>query len=144
MHNSAFLPWFGQTGMCFPPVKTSCCNTAFYKTSCKNSIFAINFTNILSSAFSYKSFTHSSHVLTIQVCTFWRKNIGAKAAYIMLVKLTPVVTKLTTNKKLSTDVKNIEVQHDYMKLEIKVIKIGRISHKTYQCLLLLLLSSQFK
>jgi hypothetical protein len=48
----------------------------------------VNFTNILRAAFSYESFARSFFVLRFKVCTFWRKNIGAKAASNMLVKLT--------------------------------------------------------
>ncbi len=55
----------------------------------KNSLPGVNFTNILRAAFSYESFSPSFFVLRFKVCTFWRKNIGAKAASNMLVKLTP-------------------------------------------------------
>jgi hypothetical protein len=40
----------------------------------------INFINILLAAFLYKSFVRSFFVLTFYAGTFWRKNIGAKAA----------------------------------------------------------------
>ncbi len=50
----------------------------------------VNFTNILRAAFSYESSAWSFFVLRFRVCTFWRKNIGTKAACNMLVKLTIV------------------------------------------------------
>jgi hypothetical protein len=49
----------------------------------------VNFTNILSAPFSYKSFLRSFYVLTYWACNFWQKNFGAKAAHKILVKLTP-------------------------------------------------------
>ncbi len=51
---------------------------------------AINFTNIIRAAFSYESFARSFFVLrfVLRFVLFWRKNIGAKAACNMLVKLT--------------------------------------------------------
>jgi len=39
-----------------------------------------NFINILRAAFSYKSVLHSFYLLTVQLCNFWQKNIGIKAA----------------------------------------------------------------
>jgi hypothetical protein len=39
--------------------------------------------------FRTKFFARNFFVLRLKVCTFWRKNIGAKAARIILVKLTP-------------------------------------------------------
>jgi hypothetical protein len=43
-------------------------------------------TNILRAAFSYKSF--------LGFVIFWQKDFGTKAAYEMLVKLTPVLLQL--------------------------------------------------
>ncbi len=47
-----------------------------------------NFTNILSVAFLYESFENSFFVISFLVCTL-QKNISAKAALKMLMKLTP-------------------------------------------------------
>ncbi len=49
----------------------------------------VNFTIILRAAFSHESSLCSFYVLTIWVCNFLAKGFGAKAAHIMLVKLTP-------------------------------------------------------
>jgi len=46
----------------------------------------INFINILCSNFSYKSALNSFSLVTVWI--LWRKNIGAKAACKMLMKLT--------------------------------------------------------
>ncbi len=48
----------------------------------------VNFTNALRAEYLYKSFMCSLFVLTCKVSTFLSKNIGAKAARKMLVKLT--------------------------------------------------------
>ena len=58
---------------------------------------SVNFTNILQAAFLYKHLLSSFFVLTAKVCIFLAKEIGAKAACKMLVKLT---TKLLVQKKL--------------------------------------------
>ncbi len=50
---------------------------------------AVNFTNILRAAFLYESFTRSFLDLDLRFFLFWRKNMDAKAARNMLVKLTP-------------------------------------------------------
>ena len=49
----------------------------------------VNFTNNLWAAFWYKSVLSSFSVLTLRFVIFRRKDIGAKAARKMLVKLTP-------------------------------------------------------
>ena len=49
----------------------------------------VNFTNNLRAAFSYESVLSSFSVLTFRFVIFQRKEIGAKAARKMLVKLTP-------------------------------------------------------
>jgi hypothetical protein len=48
-----------------------------------------NFTNILQAAFSYERFRTAFMCLQFGFVIFWQKDFGAKAAYIMLVKLTP-------------------------------------------------------
>ncbi len=53
----------------------------------------VNFTNILRAVFSYQSSLRNLYVLTIWVSNFWRKDLGAKAAHKMLVKLTPAGVK---------------------------------------------------
>ena len=55
----------------------------------KNFGMTVNFTNILQAAFSNQSSLRTFYVLTIWVCNFLAKDIGAKAAHKMLVKLTP-------------------------------------------------------
>ena len=57
----------------------------------------VNFTNILQAAFLYKSVLSSFSVLTFRFVIFWRKEIGAKAACKLLVKLT-LVDNLNTQK----------------------------------------------
>ena len=49
----------------------------------------VNFTNILRAAFLCESLVSSFSVLTFRFVIFGRKEIGAKAARKMLVKLTP-------------------------------------------------------
>ncbi len=50
----------------------------------------VNFINILCAAFSYECFARETFLyLDLRFELFWRKNIGAKAARIMLAKLTP-------------------------------------------------------
>ena len=49
----------------------------------------VNVTNFLRAAFLYEILTSSFSVHTFQVCTFWRKEICAKAARKKLMKLTP-------------------------------------------------------
>jgi hypothetical protein len=48
----------------------------------------VNFTNILRAAFSYESGFEAFHFLQFGLVFFWQKNICAKAARKMLVKLT--------------------------------------------------------
>jgi len=48
----------------------------------------VNFTNILRAAFSFESFCAAFFYLLFGFVNFWRKNISAKAARKMLVKLT--------------------------------------------------------
>jgi len=48
----------------------------------------VNFINILCVCFAYKSALHSFSLLKIWLCNFWQKNIGAKGACKMLMKLT--------------------------------------------------------
>jgi len=48
----------------------------------------VNFINILHTNFSYSSALHSFSLITVWLCNFWQKNIGAKAAHKMLTKLT--------------------------------------------------------
>ena len=50
---------------------------------------AANFTNILQSAFLYKSVLISFSVLTFRFVIFWHKESGTKAALKLLMKLTP-------------------------------------------------------
>jgi len=51
----------------------------------------VNFTNILLVPFLYKRALHSFSMITVWLYNFWQKNIGAKAARKMLMKLTIVV-----------------------------------------------------
>jgi hypothetical protein len=55
----------------------------------KDHAAGVNFTNIIRATFSYESFARSFIVLRFRVCAFLAQIIGAKAAHIMLVKLTP-------------------------------------------------------
>ena len=48
----------------------------------------VNFTNILQAAFLFKNVLCSLSVLTVWVCNFWAKGIGAKALRKLLVKST--------------------------------------------------------
>jgi hypothetical protein len=52
----------------------------------------VNFTNILCAAFSYESFCAAFMCLQFGLIIFWQKDFGAKAAHIMLMKLTPGFT----------------------------------------------------
>ncbi len=51
-------------------------------------LLVVNFTNILCAVFSYESFVCSFLYLHFSPALFCRKDIGAKAALKMLVKLT--------------------------------------------------------
>ncbi len=53
------------------------------------------YSHILRAAFSYKCVGETYLYLGIRFKLFWRKNIDAKAAHIMLVKLTTVVHSIT-------------------------------------------------
>ena len=66
-------------------------NLSLFSTICPllPSSNGVNFTNILWPAFSYKSVLSSFFVLTVWLCILLAKNIGAKAAHKMLMKLTP-------------------------------------------------------
>ena len=57
----------------------------------------VNFTNILRAAFSYESLLSSFSVDTLRFDFFWRKEIGAKAARKMLVKLTPALKQIVVH-----------------------------------------------
>jgi hypothetical protein len=85
----------------------------------------VNFTNIICAAFSY---------LDLRFVLFWRKNIGAKAACIMLVKLTPVnfiniicaafAPPMFCAKKVQTlnlITKQFRKKHSYKKAERKIL-----------------------
>jgi hypothetical protein len=48
----------------------------------------VNFTNILQAAFSYKVLCAPFMCLQFRSVNFWQKELGAKAAHKMLVKLT--------------------------------------------------------
>jgi len=51
----------------------------------------VNFINILCTPFSYEGAFHSFSLIIVWFCNFWWKNIGAKAACKMLMKLTTEV-----------------------------------------------------
>jgi len=49
----------------------------------------VNFINILSETFLYKSALHTFSLIIVWVYNFWSKNIGEKAVRKILIKLTP-------------------------------------------------------
>ncbi len=51
----------------------------------------VDFTNIWQASFLYESVLRSFYVLLVRVCTFCPENIGKKAAFKILVKLTTSV-----------------------------------------------------
>jgi len=55
----------------------------------------VSFTNILLEPFSYKSDLHSFSLVTVWLCNFLAKNIGAKGTPKVLVKLTTGVNFIT-------------------------------------------------
>ncbi len=52
--------------------------------------------------FSYKSFLHSLSLITVWLCDFCRKNIGAKAARKILIKLTKDFSRQTSTHRRSS------------------------------------------
>jgi hypothetical protein len=81
-----------------------------------------NFTNIIRAAFSYESFARSFFVLRFKVCTFLRKNIGAKAACNMLVKLAPCGLEIPILEILS-----FETNISYRRFPLAFFELNELS-----------------
>ena len=58
----------------------------------------VNFINILHANFSFKSASSGFSLVTIWIWIFWYKNIAAKGACKMLIKLTPNYTCVRVSK----------------------------------------------